>query len=356
MSALAPTLQAFFTDRLVQQRHASPHTIAAYRDAWRLLLRFAATHIAKAPSQLEISDLDAPLIGRFLAHLEHDRTNTVRTRNARLSAIHALFRYAALEHPEQAAVIARVLAIPPKRSARRLVTFLSDIEVDALLAAPDRATWTGRCDHTLLALAIQTGLRASELSGLRCVDLHLARGAHVNCLGKGRKQRITPLTKPMAAALRAWLAERAGTPHAAVFPTRTGKPLSRDALARRLATHAATAAQACPALRQKTVTPHTLRHTAAMRLLHAGVDTAVIALWLGHEHVDTTSIYVHADLALKERALERTTPAHIPVAAIGLPTHSWPFSKGCDYVDHLRADAACNGGVCADIGIIRRSA
>ena len=184
MSALAPTLQAFFTDRLVQQRHASPHTVAAYRDAWRLLLRFAATHIAKAPSQLEISDLDAPLIGRFLAHLEHDRTNTVRTRNARLSAIHALFRYAALEHPEQAAVIARVLAIPPKRSVRRLVTFLSDIEVDALLAAPDRATWTGRRDHTLLALAIQTGLRASELSGLRCVDLHLARGAHVNCLGK----------------------------------------------------------------------------------------------------------------------------------------------------------------------------
>ena len=237
----------------------------------------------------------------------------MRTRNARLSAIHALFRYAALEHPEQAAVIARVLAIPPKRSARRLVTFLSDIEVDALLAAPDRATWTGRRDHTLLALATQTGLRASELSGLRCMDLHLARGAHVSCLGKGRKQRITPLTKPMAAALRAWLAERAGTPHAAVFPTRTGQPLSRDALARRLATHAATAAQACPALRQKTVTPHTLRHTAAMRLLHAGVDTAVIALWLGHEHVDTTSIYVHADLALKERALERTTPAHIPV-------------------------------------------
>ena len=220
MSALAPTLQAFFTDRLVQQHHASPHTIAAYRDAWRLLLRFAATHLAKAPSQLEISDLDAPLIGRFLAHLEHDRANTVRTRNARLSAVHALFRYAALDHPEQAAVIARVLAIPPKRGPRRLVTFLSDVETDALLAAPDRATWTGRRDHTLLALAIQTGLRVFELANLRCVDLHLARGAHVNCLGKGRKQRITPLTKsnrrsPADVARRARRrTRRAGLSHA----------------------------------------------------------------------------------------------------------------------------------------------
>ena len=183
-----------------------------------------------------------------------------------------------------------MLAIPPKRGPRRLVTFLSDVEVDALLAAPDRATWTGRRDHTLLALAIQTGLRVSELTGLRSVDLHLARGPHVNCLGKGRKQRITPLTKPMAAALRTWLSERAGVPDAPVFPTRTGQPLSRDA-AQRLATHVATAAHACPSLGKRTVTPHTLRHTAAMRLLHAGVDTAVIALWLGHEHVDTTNIY-----------------------------------------------------------------
>ena len=311
MSALAPTLQAFFTDRLVQQRHASPHTIAAYRDAWRLLVRFAADHLAKAPSQLEIDDIDAPLVGRFLTHLEHDRANTVRTRNARLSAIHALFRYAALDHPEQAAVIARVLAIPRKRSPYQLVTFLSDSEVDALLAAPDRTTWTGRRDHTLLALAVQTGLRASELTSLRCVDLHLSRGAYVNCLGKGRKQRITPLTRPVIAALRTWLAERKDIRDAPVFPTRTGQPLSRDALAQRLAKHVATAAHACPALREKTVTPHTLRHTAAMRLLHAGVDTTVIALWLGHEHVDTTSIYIHADLALKERALARTTPTSV---------------------------------------------
>ena len=311
MSSLASTLQAFFTDRLLQQRHASPHTVAAYRDAWKLLVCFAATHLARAPSQLELGDLDAPLIGRFLVHLEQHRANSVRTRNARLSAIHALLRYAAPNHPGQAAVIARVLAIPLKRGPRRLVTFLSDVEVDALLAAPDRTTWTGRRDHTLLALAVHTGLRASELTGLHCADLHLAQGAHVNCLGKGRKQRMTPLTKPVAAALRTWLTERVGAPDAPVFPTRTGQALSRDALAQRLATHLTTATRACPSLREKNVTPHTLRHTAAMRLLHAGVDTAVIALWLGHERLATTDIYIHADLALKERALDRTTPARV---------------------------------------------
>ena len=230
MSSLASTLQAFFTDRLLQQRHASPHTVAAYRDAWKLLVRFAATHLARAPSQLELGDLDAPLIGRFLVHLEQDRANSVRTRNARLSAIHAL---------------------------------------------------------------------------------HLAQGAHVNCLGKGRKQRMTPLTKPVAAALRTWLTERVGAPDAPVFPTRTGQALSRDALAQRLATHLTAATRACPSLREKNVTPNTLRHTAAMRLLHAGVDTAVIALWLGHERLATTDIYIHADLALKERALDRTTPARV---------------------------------------------
>ena len=328
MSALAPILEGFFTDRLVQQRHASPHTIAAYRDAWRLLIRFAVADLTIAPSKLKLSDLDAPLIGRFLEHLERNRANTARTRNARLSAIHALFRYAALEHPDQAAVIARVLAIPPKRGPRGVVTFLSDVEIDALLAAPDRATWTGRRDHTLLALAIQTGLRASELTGLRCADLNLARAAHVSCLGKGRKQRITPLTKTMAAALRAWLVERAGTPDTPVFPTRTGRPLSGDALAQRLATHVATATSACPSLREKNITPHTLRHTAAMRLLHAGVDTTVIALWLGHEHVDTTNIYIHADLALKERALARTTPAGVRPGRYRPPDRLLAFLEG----------------------------
>ena len=235
------------------------------------------------------------------------------------------------------------------------MTFLSDVEIDALLAAPDRTTWTGRRDHTLLALAIQTALRTSELTGLRSADLNLARGAHVNCLGKGRKQRITPLTKTMVVALRAWLVERAGTPDTPVFPTRTGRSLSRDALAQRIATHVATATSACPSLREKHITPHTLRHTAAMRLLHAGVDTTVIALWLGHEQVDTTNIYIHADLDLNARWRE-PPPLTCAPAAIAPRTGSWPFSKASDYADSLGADAAHDKGVCADIGIIRTSA
>ena len=308
MSALAPTLQAFFTDRLVRQRQASPHTLAAYRDTLRLLLRFAAERRAVEPVKLEISDLDASLISAFLDHREHACRNSVRTRNARLTAIRSLFRYAALRHPEQAAVIQRVLAIPPKRFERRLVSFLTDTEVDALLAAPARTTWIGRRDHALLATAIQTGLRASELIGLRCGDVHLGVGPHVSCLGKGRKQRVTPLTTSVVAALRAWLSERGGQATDTVFSTYTGRTLSRDALERRLATHVATAVRACPSLREKKITVHVLRHTSAMRLLHAGVDTSVIALWLGHEQIETTHIYLHADLALKERALARTTP------------------------------------------------
>jgi len=310
MSALAPTLQAFFTDRLVRQRQASPHTIAAYRDTLRLLLGFATERLGIEPSKLDIDDLDAPLIGAFLDHLEHDRGNGVRTRNTRLAAIRSLFRYGALRHPEHAAVIERVLAIPPKRFERTLVTFLTESEVNSLLAAPDRTTWTGRRDYALLGLAAQTGLRVSELIGLRCLDVHLGVGAHVSCLGKGRKQRVTPLTRGMVAVLRVWLAERAGQPPEPLFTTCSGHVLSRDALERRLAKHAASAARTCPSLSHKRITMHVLRHTAAMRLLHAGVDTSVIALWLGHEQVETTQIYLHADLALKERALARTTPAH----------------------------------------------
>lgn len=309
MSALAPTLQAFFTDRLVRQRQASPHTIAAYRDTLRLLLGFASKRLRIEPSMLDIAHLDAPLVSAFLDHLERQRGNSVRTRNARLAAIRSLFRYAALRHPEHAAIIERVLAIPPKRFERRLITFLTETELAALLAAPDRATWTGRRDHALLALAAQSGLRATELIGLRGGDVHLGVGAHVSCLGKGRKQRITPLTREMVALLRAWLSEHTGQVTEPLFPTRTGQVLSRDALERRLAKHAANAAQACPSLSKKKITLHGLRHTAAMRLLHAGVDTSVIALWLGHEQVETTQIYLHADLAIKERALARTTPA-----------------------------------------------
>jgi site-specific recombinase XerD len=310
MSALAPTLQAFFTDRLVRQRQASPHTLAAYRDTMRLLVGFAAARRGVEPSKLEIDDLDATLISAFLDYREHDQGNSIRTRNARLAGIRSLFRFAALRHPEHAAVIGRVLAIPPKRFERRLVTFLTEAEVDALLAAPARMTWTGRRDHALLALAVQTGLRVSELIALRKADVHLGVGPHVSCLGKGRKHRVTPLTAPVVAVLRSWMVERAGHANEPLFPTRTGRTLSRDALEHRLRTYVATAIRTCPSLSEKTITLHVLRHTAAMRLLHAGVDTSVIALWLGHEQVDTTQIYLHADLALKERAVARTTPVH----------------------------------------------
>lgn len=306
MTALAPTLQMFFTDRLAQHRQASPHTIAAYRDALKLLLVFASGRTGTQPSNLGIDDLDAPLIGAFLEHLETERGNSVRTRNARLAAVHALFRFAALHHPEHAATIARVLAIPPKRFDRRLVTYLTEPEVTALLAAPD--TPTGRRDHALLVLAVQTGLRVSELAALNCADIRLGVGAHVNCLGKGRKQRITPLTATTIVIMKAWLSERRGEPTDALFPSRHGTALSRDAVERRLTTHAATAARAAPTLTEKKISPHVLRHTAAMRLLAAGVDSTVIALWLGHENVATTQIYIHADLALKEQALARTAP------------------------------------------------
>jgi integrase/recombinase XerD len=308
MSALAPTLQAFFTDRLIRQRQASPHTITAYRNTWRLLIVFTAQRIGKAPGRLDVADLDAPLIAAFLDHLEHDRANSTRTRNARLAAIHSLFRFAALRHPEHAADIQRVLAIPSKRADRALVTYLTEPELDALLTSPDRDTPTGRRDHALIMLAAQTGLRASELTALTCADVHFGAGAHVSCCGKGRKDRITPLTVGTVAVLRVWTAERAGNPTDPLFPTRRGQPLSLDALERRVAHHAQTAARTCPTLATKKITPHVLRHTAAMRLLHAGVDTTVIALWLGHESVQTTQIYLHADLALKEQALNRTTP------------------------------------------------
>jgi integrase/recombinase XerD len=311
MSVLAPTLQAFFTDRLIAQRHASPHTISSYRDTMRLLLQFAQQHINIAPAQLDLHDLDAAMISAFLDHLQHTRHNTIGTRNARLAAIHSLYRFASLRHPEHAELIARVLAIPPKRHDRTLITHLTDPEIDALLNTPDPGTWIGRRDRTMLQLAVETGLRVSELTGLTITDVHLADAPHVACHGKGRKDRVTPLTKPTSQALRHWLNERAGLPHDPVFPTRRGAPLTRDAVARRLLLHTSTAATTCPTLHNKNITPHVLRHTAAMRLLHAGVDTSVIALWLGHENVETTQIYLHADLAIKEAALARTTPATV---------------------------------------------
>jgi site-specific recombinase XerD len=308
MTALAPTLEAFFSGRLINEKGASPHTIAAYRDTFRLLLCFAQQRTGKPPSRLEIEDLDATLITAFLDHLEHDRGNTPRTRNARLAAIHSMFRFAALKHPDHAALISRVLAIPTKRHDRAIVSYLIPEEVDALLAAPDRSRWIGRRDHALLTVAVQTGLRVTELTSQRCQDIHLGTGPHVQTSGKGRKQRATPLTTQTVAVLRGWLQERDGQPNQPLFPTSRGKPLSRDAIALLLNKHATTASHNCPTLTTKTVSPHVLRHTAAMNLLHAGVDTTVIALWLGHESVEATQIYLHADMAIKERALTRTTP------------------------------------------------
>jgi site-specific recombinase XerD len=305
MSDLAPILQGFFTDRLARQKKASPNTVAAYRDTCKLLLAFAQAKTGKAPSRLSFADLDAALIGAFLQHLEDDRGNGGATRNARLAAVHSLFRYAAPRLPEHAVVISQVLAIPPRRRERAIVSYLTPEETDALLAAPDRTTWHGRRDHALLLLAVQTGLRVSELTALTRQDAYLGVGPHVRCHGKGRKDRATPLTSQVTRTLRTWLAESGPDPGMPLFPTQAGGRLSRDAVERLVAKHAAAAAENCPPVQEKHVTPHTLRHTAAMSLLRAGVDTSVIALWLGHEDAETTQVYLHADMTIKEQALAR---------------------------------------------------
>lgn len=308
MSALSPALQAFFTDRLITQRNSSPRTIAAYRDTFTLLLRFAHAQTGKQPFELDIDNLDAPLIGAFLTHLERDRGNSARTRNARLGAIHSFYRFAALEHPEHAHTIARVMAIPTKRHERSTVCYLDQTEITALLAAPDRGTWLGRRDRALLALMIQTGVRVSELVGLHVRDVHLGTGRHIRVLGKGRKKRATPLTAEVAALLGQWITERGGGHGEPLFSTRQGRPLSRHTVGLLVGKHTETAAADCPSLNTKRVTPHTLRHTAAMLWRAKGVDIATIALLLGHESTQTTHIYEHADPALKEEAIARTSP------------------------------------------------
>jgi integrase/recombinase XerD len=311
MSPLAPALQAFFTDRLITQRNSSPQTIAAYRDTFRLLLRFAHAQTGKQPFELDIDDLDAPLIGAFLTHLEQGRGNTARTRNARLGAIHSFYRYVAIEHPEHAHTIARVMAIPTKRHERSTVCYLDLTEIDALLAAPDLTSWLGRRDRALLALMIQTGVRVSELVSLRLCDVHLGTGRHIQVLGKGRKRRATPLTGQNVAVLREWITERGGQPDDPLFPTRQGRALSRYTVGLLIGKHTDTAAAHCPSLTTKHVTPHVLRHTAAMHWRSKGIDLATIAMLLGHESIQTTHIYEHADLALKEKAINLTTPLGI---------------------------------------------
>jgi integrase/recombinase XerD len=298
-------LQAFFTERLLQQRRASPHTVTSYRNAFRLLLRFATDRLGRTASSLVLKDLDAALVSAFLDHLERERGNSARSRNARLAAIHAFFKYVALAEPAHALHCQRVLAIPSKRFERGIVEFLGDEEVDALLAAPDPSTWIGRRDRTILLVAVQTGLRVSELTALCRQDVIFGSGAHVRCNGKGRKLRCTPLRRDVARVLEAWLRERPPEPDAPVFASSRGGRLSEDAVEGVVEKHAAMAQRNCRSLAKKRVTPHTLRHTTAMRLLQRGVDRSVIALWLGHESIETTQMYLHADLRLKEQALAR---------------------------------------------------
>lgn len=300
-------VQRFFSDRLIGQLCASPHTVASYRDTFRLLLRFAETHLGRTPSELRLEEIDVAFVGRFLDHLEQDRGNTARTRNTRLAAVHAFFHYVSFSEPSHALHCQRIIGIPTKRHERGPVGFLSQTEATALLAAPDLAEWIGRRDHALLLLALQTGLRNTEITSLRRLDVELGTGAHVRCLGKGRKARCTPLRPDVRENLAKWLLEVEGGPEDPVFPSSRGGPLSADALQRLVLRHAMKAGTTCPSLARKTVTPHMLRHSAAMDMRRRGVDQSVIALWLGHESTETTQIYIHADMQMKEQALGHAT-------------------------------------------------
>jgi integrase/recombinase XerD len=308
-AACFPTLlEMFFTRRLIAQRKASPHTIASYRDTFRLLLQFAEKRLSKTPSKLTMEDLNAPFLGAFLDDLESTRANGARSRNLRLTSIRSFFRFAALEVPQHSGLIQRVLAIPNKRQPRPLVGFLTRPEIDALLAAPDRNTWVGCRDHTLFLNAVQTGLRLTEITSIRQQDISLATGAHVRCEGKGRKERCTPLTKTTVTVLTAWIREQGSDGTQILFPSVRGGGLSADAVQHLVAKYAAVAQQTCPSMSDKRISPHVLRHTTAMELMQAGVDRTLIALWLGHESVETTQIYLDANLAIKEEVLSRITP------------------------------------------------
>ena len=309
---LATLIEGFFTKRLMAQRRASPHTIASYRDTFRLLLGFAEKRLGRAPSKLALESLSAPFVSSFLDDLESNRANGARSRNIRLAAIRSFFRYAALEAPEHSALIQRVLSIPRKRHTRALIDFLVRPEIEAMLSSPNRQTWIGQRDHAFLLVAVQTGLRLSELTGLHQQDVSLGTGAHVRCLGKGRKERATPITKPTARVVAAWIERHGRDASNFLFPSARGGRLSADAGQTLVTRHITAARKLCPSLAKKRVTPHVLRHTAAMELLQAGVDRALIAIWLGHESVETTQIYLDANLALKEEILAKTRPLKTP--------------------------------------------
>ena len=300
-------VQRFFAERLTQQRNASPQTIASYRDTFRLLLRFAAPRLHRPPSAFALRDLDAPLVLAFLDHLETARRNAVRTRNARLTAIRSFMRFAGLQEP-CGPVVQRVLAIPAKRAYQPVLGYLSREELHAVLTAPDPATWSGLRDRVLLATFYNTGARVSEAIAITVGDVHLGATPTVHLHGKGRKERTVPLWKTTATHLRAWLPRIDERPQAPLFPNRRGTSLTRSGVETRLRRAVRAAASGCPTLRGRRISPHTLRHTTAMHLLQAGVDLAVIALWLGHESPATTHRYLEADLAMKERALRRLTP------------------------------------------------
>ncbi|MCZ7466678.1 MULTISPECIES: tyrosine-type recombinase/integrase [Rhizobium/Agrobacterium group] len=328
-SRLPTLVQRFFTERLTEQVNASPNTIAGYRDTFRLLLMFASGQLGRPPTKLAVEDIDAALVGNFLNYVEADRGNSARSRNTRLAAIRSFFRFVAMLEPDLLRHCQKVLDMPNKRYVKRSIDFLERHEIDAIIAAPDRSTWAGRRDHTLLVLTLQTGLRASELISLRTSDIVLGTGAHIRCQGKGRKERSTPLRRDTARLLQAWLHECRGNETDIVFPTIRGTRMSRDALERLISRHALTAARFCPSLAEKRVSPHVLRHSTAMELLHHGVDQTVIALWLGHESVETTQVYVHADLRLKEKALARM------VAPDAKPSRYKPSDKLLAFLETL---------------------
>ena len=328
-ATFAPLLERFFTQRLIEERQASPHTIGAYRDTYRQFLKFVQRRLHKSPSQLNLEDIDAPLIVAFLDEIEKNQGVSVRTRNLRLAAIHSFFRYAALEAPAHSAQIQRVLAIPSKRFTRKLIHFLTPPEVDALLAAPDQGTWSGRRDHAFLLVAVQTGLRLSEMTGLNREDVVLGTGAHVRVIGKGRKERCTPIARSTRAVLKAWLREPQRGDGTVLFPSERGERLSVHGVQYLLNKHRKAASEVCPSLNQKRVTVHCLRHTMAMDLLQSGVRRSVIALWLGHESVETTEIYVEATLAMKEQALEKATPRR------GKPGRFKPTDELLDFLNSL---------------------
>ena len=305
---IAPHVQAFFAEYLCQQRRLSPQTILSCRDTFRLLLAFLQAHAGVEPSAVCIADVDAPVVLRFLTYLEQERGNSVRSRNIRLSAIRTFFRFVALRVPDNLGIVTRVLAIPMKREDHKLIGYLTRPEIQALLAAPDRSKWVGRRDHALLLTLYNSGARVSELITLKRDQVCWGASTFLQLHGKGRKERTIPLWAETVRVLRTWFAELGEYAPNIAFPSVRGKPLSRDGVDYLLKHMVQRATNACPSLAAKTISPHVVRHTTAMHLLQAGVDIATIALWLGHESIDTTHGYLQADLAMKEKALGKLDP------------------------------------------------